>query len=592
MVRVKQPMRGVVWVLATTPFLLLAAWHWSEGPGISAGDYAHHLLHARALAEGNAYTDNGYIFSEYNWVLGPRAQPPGLPLTLTPILALFGYQLWLIKALMLAFALTFVVVAGRYFAEHEQRLLGVGVAFLVGLSPALVSGSTQINTDLPFAALLWIVIYLYDRPGTWGYRRIAAIAALGGAAMLFRIVGVVIFPAALAYGIFRFREHRYKGLAPVAIWSAAGLIGLLVIPTALDALGGLALDAVSATFTNPLGIFREKLLRYRTGVFASHLYPLPGDTANDVYHGLSLLVMALGLIAWLLRARRSFLLWFAVVYIAMLLIVPMSGVRYLWPLFPLSAYGLLNGVRVLCRAVRGSWVAERAEATTVGVALVLALLSVTIGPKEPRRESLAEQPDVRELIGWLTEERSTLEEMRVVFVKPRVLAWETRIPSMGMFVVPGIEQEAAPGCVPTRTLWLDHLRQKRITHVVEGDFGLARKEQRVLAALVEACSDDFTLQFSNPSFRVYRFQPENTGTSAAQDRQAARRRGDERVRVTARPTPPESAAHFVRLTSPPRPRILARTRWRAAPGHARRRPERAGSARVGGAARRAGPRRG
>ncbi len=318
-----------------------------------------------------------------------------------------------------------MVLAGKYFAEHDRRLLGLGVALMAGLSPGIARAATQIGSDLPFAALLWAVIYLFDRPGEWRYGRIVAISALGGLAMLYRVVGVVLIPAALVFGLIRFREHRLKALGPFGIWTAFSILALLLVPAVADALGRVSLEAVQVSLPSASWrVFYHRLLGYRLGLFESHLYPFPWNAANDALHVVTTIVMVLGLAAWLPRARQRFLLCFAVVYIVALLAVPVAAARYFWPLFPLFVFGLLNGVTLLCRAARDSWVAERSEAISLAVALALAFLSVTIGPKEPRRESLVKQPDVRELFGWL-EERAADEPMRVLFVKPRVLTWET-----------------------------------------------------------------------------------------------------------------------------------------------------------------------
>ncbi len=62
--------------------------------------------------------------------------------------------------------------------------------------------------------------------------------------------------------------------------------------------------------------------------------------------------------------------------------------------------------------------------------------------------------------------------------------------------------------------YLEHLRDKRITHVVEGDFGLAPPLQRVLARVVSECPDYFMLLFQNDSFRVHRFLPRKGSESS------------------------------------------------------------------------------
>ena len=63
---------------ALIPFAAVNSARWSDPPSAVEGDYAHYLLHAKALAEGRSYSDIGYIYTPLNLV-GPRLQPPGWP---------------------------------------------------------------------------------------------------------------------------------------------------------------------------------------------------------------------------------------------------------------------------------------------------------------------------------------------------------------------------------------------------------------------------------------------------------------------------------------------------------------------------------
>jgi hypothetical protein len=145
----KQRIQIFAWTAVLIPFFAMAILRWDDGPGFDAGDYAHYLLHARALAEGRSYTDTGYIFSEHAWIIGPRAQPPGLPVTLAPFLMMTGENLIVLRLVMLAFATAFVFGAGRYFARREDPVLGLGVSLLVGASVPISQASLQILSDLP-----------------------------------------------------------------------------------------------------------------------------------------------------------------------------------------------------------------------------------------------------------------------------------------------------------------------------------------------------------------------------------------------------------------------------------------------------------
>ena len=114
----RRSLSSVGWLIAfLIPFAALAVHQWGWGPPTDAGDYAQYLLHAKALVEGRPYADTGYIFHPDAWVIGPRAYPPGLPLTLAPFVALVGVHSRLFRLLMLANVVAFAYLAARRLAR-------------------------------------------------------------------------------------------------------------------------------------------------------------------------------------------------------------------------------------------------------------------------------------------------------------------------------------------------------------------------------------------------------------------------------------------------------------------------------------------
>ena len=472
-------------ILSVLPFLLLVAGHWSDGPVRDADDYAHYLMHAKAVAEGRPYSDIGYIYTPYNPWIGPATQPPGLPLTLAPVLAAIGPNEHVLKLLMLAFGLAFLLLVGRYFALHDDLLVGVVVVVLTGLSANILAFATQVQTDLPFAAFVWAVIYLYDRPGPWRSRRLILVSLVGACALLQRSAGLALIPAAALSTLVRFREHKFVPAIPVVVWSA-----LLLIVATLWRPPGFTTQILPDDLRQVAGFLWRNVIEYRFALFESHLYPFSSDRMNDVFHVVSAAVMAVGLLTWLRTAYSRFLVAFAVVYTAALLVLPVHDTRYFWPLFPLSSFGLLIGVRTLVRLAIPSF--DRRRATGVAVAAGLAIaLAVVIVPGRPRLPAFTKEPDVQALFAHLGRTSAT-NLARVVFIKPRVLAWVTGIPAMGFPV-------AEPGVV------LDELRRRCITHVIVGDVGMVEPGIREVNDTIAMHPEAFALDYRNGSFSVYRF---------------------------------------------------------------------------------------
>ena len=474
----------VLWSAALFPFLALALWRFQDGPGLSADDYGQYLMHARALAEGRAYTDIGYIYSPFRWGIGPAAAPPGLPVTLAVVYALFGPDLAVMRVLMLVFATTFVAVAGLYFARHDDRRLGVGVALLCGLSPAVTHSSTQLLTDLPFAALIWLVIYVADRPGDFTMRRVTAITVIGAAAIAFRLFGVALIPALLLFTVLRRRTHGLRPALPVLIWTLTGALLLLVLP--MENVSVLKLQRILEWRWTDLS---TNLVGYWPVVFESHTHPFPWPLVNDVFHIITGIVMVIGLAAWVPRAVTRFGVLFALIYAAMVLFLPITNERYLWVLFPFLVFGLLNGVRVIVSRMPAY--AARAHTAALIFALLLVPPAIAKGSAAPPHGDLMRLPEVQRVVHEL-KRASRGTQPRVVFYKPRAFAWTTGIPAMAQIGGP-------PQCL------IAELARGRISHVIAGSVtsGSTPVQQRDLTRLERQRPDIFHDIFRSEHFILY-----------------------------------------------------------------------------------------
>lgn len=477
-------------LLALMPFVLLAAFHWSDGPGETAGDYSQYLLHARALWEGKAYTDIGYIYTEYDAVVGPRAYPPGLPVLLLPAFALGG-SIVLMRLTMVGLAIAFLVVAGRYFAEHDESPLWLGVVAFSALSPRLVHSSTQVASDLAFSAFVWGILVLGDRP-TWRPRQIVLMSVLAAGAVFCRTAGVALVPALSFLVLVRWRDLKLWPLVPAASAAAAFLVTNAMLPVSSS-----YMDQVSL---NPIVIVRQmaaNVVEYRFAVFDGLLYPFPSNVLNDVYHTVGVPVAAIGIGLWLARGPHAWLLVsFCAWYLLVLLPFHASPARYVWPLFPVLVFGTLYGTQWMVGLIAPQWKGERSRAAALATLAFLAFLSVFHPEARMHEGGVAKRPDVRALFAAL-QAKAAVERVRVAFFKPRVMAWEASIPTMAIFAAEVDEI-------------LEELEHQGITHVVVGDLGHNPQATAAFARATEERPDRFALEFENPSVKLYRFTPPET----------------------------------------------------------------------------------
>ncbi|HEX7123260.1 MAG TPA: hypothetical protein VF178_12865 [Gemmatimonadaceae bacterium] len=472
---------------ALAPVSLLLVWHWHLLPPISATDYAQYILHAKALVEGRPYTDTGYLFTQFAPFIGPRALPPGLPLTLAPFVAIGGVNSPLLRLVPIASQLALLIVVWRYFSRSHSPAAGWAAAAMTGVSLEAGYTSTAPISEPGFCALLWGLLLVVDgAQDRWGARRAVAVTLLGFGAMAYRVAGVALVPAVGLWALLHWRRVGPWAFAPVVAWCTAA--GAVVLAGSLRLVGPADMNALTFDILWRRLISRSET--YKLAVFESHLYPFASDAANDVYHLVTALLMVVGTVVFLRSRWRSLLSLFALSYMAMLLAVPVADGRYLWPLFPLSAALLAMGARAVIGWARPAPAAfaERGAIAVVAVATLATCVRLIQRPEPP---SLLGRPDVVALFEHIGSQADVTSH-RYVFVNPRVLSLETGAKAMGLFAAPSEE------------IALRELEEQGITHVVLGSLGIDERQNRFLSALVAGQPARFRLEYTSGPFQVYR----------------------------------------------------------------------------------------
>ena len=483
--------RAWEWALVLFPFLALVAFHWNDLPSRHAGDYAQYLLHARALVEGRPYDATGYIYTPYAAMISPRVQPPGWPLILTPVVASFGVGLLVPKILVTVAGMLFLGFVMKRMSRHDDpTLLAVAIGG-AGLALETTYATNSPLSDLPFCAMLWGIVLLADSPRALSWGRAMLIGALTAYAIATRIAGVAVLPAFVLLAWRRPLDRRVL-LALTGAFVAVGLAGILVV-------GPEKVPFMSHLFRSPevmwgrITAFGDK---YRLPFFEATMYPFPWDLANDGYHALAMGMVPFGAMAFLKRYGQSMLGCLVVTYAIMILLAPVADARYLWPFWPVLVYWVVAGLRSLVSRVPR--VGRYATRLALGVGLVVLAGGFTRGVRTPSPDGLLADPDVRSLFSWFRSHPDK-ENLRVIFVRARVLTLATGVPSMGVF--------QAPDSVIT-----SELQRAHITHVVVGDARTGHAGAAALEATVRAMPWAFTREYANAAFVVYRFVPGPRGT--------------------------------------------------------------------------------
>lgn len=474
-------------LLFLIPFVVLAVrqWHWVP-PSVD-GDYAQYLLHAKAIVEGRAYADTGYIFHPDAWFIGPRAYPPGLPLTLAPIVALFGVHTPLLRVVMLvSLALCAYFSWRRLAMDVEPWQAAIGAGFAVFIMEARDATIGPIS-DPGFAALMWATVLAVDTTKEWNWRRILLVTALGGATIAYRMAGVAVIGGYAVYVLMTWRTHKGFAALPLVFWAAGGSV-LAATSFSPDDLLGLLVG-----WRGPTASLAMLQQQYLTAVPIALLRPTPFTMVNRLYYGVGTLAMLLGLFVMERRVARSFLSVTAVVYVLMLILSPVGEERYLWPLYPIVACAFAVGVRRVLDWIPGLPAhVSRCRIALIALGLIAASALATEVVR-PSPDVIVGTPNGEALFAWLRTTNAS-SPVRLTFFNPRLAALEGGVSAMGNVV------RSPRG----------HLKvfdEVGITHIVCLPDSKSDEFQLVTNELPKRFPDRFVLAFQNADFQVYRYIP-------------------------------------------------------------------------------------
>ena len=452
------------------------------------GDYAQYLLHAKAIIQGRSYSDTGYIFHSDAWSVGPRAYPPGLPLTLAPIVAVAGIHSPLFRLLMLGSTLAFAYLAWHRLAACVapwQAAVGAGfAAFAIEAHWGLLDPIS----DPGFAALAWgMVLAVDDKTTPWNWRRILTVTMLGGGVLSYRMVGVAFIAAFGLWAFATWPKHRGRAAIPLVLWTLGGAAFVL---TGLQVSDLLSLLAGWRTLTpNFEMVFRE----YGPSLVVAMLRPTSYLFINRAYYVIGALVSLVGLAFMTARLYKSFLAVGSILYVMTLLIAPVGEERYMWPLYPVAACALAVGLTQVLEFVRRYWPSLPAKGVAVAFLAMVATTALGTELTRARPEAIVGTPDGEALLTWLRDTHRTTP-IRVVFFNPRVVMLETGVPSMGNV------NRSPPG-------QMQALAEQGITHLIAKLEAVIDGPQQIASSLPRRYPDRFALVYQNSGFQVYQVLP-------------------------------------------------------------------------------------
>jgi hypothetical protein len=175
------------------------------------GDDAQYILHARSLLVNHLYNDPNLIYRP-GAITTAESVPPGWPVLLLPVVALFGVKLFALKAYVILFALLSGLVLYRILLLlTRDSMISLLITGKYYFSMTTIVYSRVIYSEWPYLlatlAAIWMVLrHDFEQkpsPGRW-----ALIGAVTGAALLCRSVGLSLVIAAAAVLIQQAVRHR------------------------------------------------------------------------------------------------------------------------------------------------------------------------------------------------------------------------------------------------------------------------------------------------------------------------------------------------------------------------------------------------
>jgi len=486
------------WVVAALAVAPVALWLAGFGPDVTADDWAQYVMHAQALVDGRGYGDIPYIYSPYAWGAGPPLGAPGLPLLLAPAVAAVGFQPWMHWALSTLSLALFAVVSYRYLAQDNREWASWAVVLTV--AALVLAGATRTLTpDLPFCAALWATFLLADHKHPWPWWRHGAVILAGVGAIVLRGAALPLIPALLLFGLVSWKKAR---MGPVFAAAACGVAALVVY----GLMGAARIPPVPEyvvfpprTGTPPfVQTLIRSLSRYRLGVFELELYPFPSGRLNDVYHLVVTPILGVGVLRWLWGHWRRLAAIWAVGYVAFLLLVGVAATRYLWPLWPIAAYGFVWGLAELVRWIarkrgRAAGVPSRTQWVVPGILAGVIVSACALQLVRPPAPSLSTYEDFQGVAAFVRGLEPRTPDVRVSFFSARTMAYHTGVPTMPL------------ASAPTTPTALEELGIQAITHLVVGAIEQPGLEDlsETWAQIVAETPGRFLEVYRNDAFVVY-----------------------------------------------------------------------------------------
>lgn len=425
--------------------LLFISWVATETHGHNwGGDFSQYIRHAMNLVDGNAYANIGYIHNTFSFV-APPIYPPVFPITLAPVYALFGFNLFAFKVLVALFFFAALYFATIMFTEKLSKAYQFSFVVLLALNPYFWELKSQILSDYLFMLIVFVTLlvlnkrytklakgYRDDKNKSWGYA--ALIGLLFYLSYSTREIGIVFIPAILCFELFHFRKiSLLTGFALLVFVALTSIEHKVIDPPAKNVERAERITILAESYNQSgtdkshigfivtdLSQIKRQINRYYDAM-RWQLWPRNPDSFLERRASqLALLIFLIFAVAGYFRAvyiGPGIFEIFAAGYMAILVLFGgFQGLRYVIPVIPIL---FLYGFKLHQDLLKTKY--KPAMLVVAAVFLASAMLSYTSNNYFRNDSTLGiTSPHAEDLFNYV--KTATPKESIFVFTKPRVLA--------------------------------------------------------------------------------------------------------------------------------------------------------------------------
>lgn len=377
-------------------------------------DDAHYIVLAESLASGQ-----GYRLINFPDAPVETTFPPGWPLLLAPVSALFPASYTALKFLSLAFWLASLLLIYRFFAGRLRTPYLEALIALIALNPIGTGFSGMIMSETSYIFFSFLVLYLFDRrcaqQSEVKILPLIAIAVFALYTQLIRTTGLSIIAALIGYLLFS-RRFRQAGIVTAVILSGF-ILQLYFNPQNTGSIisPGYHEQALNSPIATKITHILINLHSYAKGIISGGLVfvfkpeSMPDPRKLEMGRLLLNAVVLVTIVIGVIRAvsqRFHFSELYAAIYFAGVLSfwnpgVPCAQVRYLVPVIPFLYFYMIRGIEWFAILITGKHSGRHVSTTTIGLILPIILLSLAANFKdlhEPARDRFA---DLSAGAGWI-----------------------------------------------------------------------------------------------------------------------------------------------------------------------------------------------